>query len=65
MVDMLEDVVDMVVHCSYSVGPFFCGGRGEFIVVVEVYGVWIKNIETSVGGEFVGSSGSSIVGKFY
>ena len=64
MVDALEDGVDVVVHCSHSIKPFFCSGAEEFVVVIEVYGVWIKAIETSVGGEFVGRGGSSIVGKF-
>ena len=64
MVDMLEDVVDMVVHCSHSIELFFCGGRGEFVVVIEVYGAWVKPIETSVWRESVGSDGCSIIGKF-
>ena len=64
MVDTLEYVVDGVVHCSHSVEPFFCSGVGEFVVVIEVYGVWIKAIETSVGREFVGSGGYRIIGKF-
>ena len=64
MVDALEDVVDVVVHSSHSVEPFFCGGGGEFVVVIEVYGAWIKAIETSITGEFVGSGGCGIVGKF-
>ena len=63
-VDALEDVVDVVVHCSYSVEPFFCSGRGEFVVVIEVCGAWIKAIETSIKGEFVGSGGCNIIGKF-
>ena len=64
MVDTFEDVVDMVVYRSHSIEPFFCGRRGQFVVVIEVYGAWIKAIETSVGGEFVGSGGCSIIGKF-
>ena len=64
MVDVLEDVVDVVVHGSHSVEPFFCDGGGEFVVVIEVYGAWIKAIETSMRGEFVGSGGCGIVGKF-
>ena len=64
MVDALKDVVDVVVHCSHSVEPFFCGWRGEFVVVIEVYGAWIKAIETPIRGEFVGSSGCGIIGKF-
>ena len=54
----------MVVHCSDSVEPFFCGWRGEFVVVIEVYGAWMKAIETSIRGEFVGSGGCGIRGKF-
>ena len=64
IVDALEDIVDMVVHYSHSVELFFCGGGGEFVVVIEVYGVWIKAIETSIREEFVGSGGYGIVGKF-
>ena len=64
VVDSFENIVDVVVHCSYSVEPFFCSGRGEFVVVIEVYGEWIKAIETSIKGEFVGSGGCNIIGKF-
>ena len=64
MVDVLDDIVDIVVQCSHSVEPFFCGGGGEFVVVIQVYGVWIKAIETFVGGEFVGSGSCGIVGKY-
>ena len=54
IVNMLEDIVDVVMHYSHSVDPFFCGRGGEFVIVIEVYCVWIKAIKTSVGGEFVG-----------
>ena len=64
MLDAFEDVVDMVVYCSHSIKPFFYGGGGEFVVVIEVYGAWITALETSVGGEFVGRGGCSIVGTF-
>ena len=64
VVDSFEDIVDVVMHCSHSVKPCFCSGGGEFIVVIEVYSVWIKAIETSIWGEFVGRGGCSIVGKF-
>ena len=64
MVDALEDVMDVFVHCSHSVEPFFYGGRGEFVVVIEVHGAWIKAIETSIREDFVGSSRCSIIGKF-
>ena len=64
MVDTLDDLVDIIVHCSPSVEPFFCGGGGKFVVVIEVYGAWIKAIETSVRGELVASGGCGIIGKF-
>ena len=64
MVNMLEYVVNMVVYCSHSVEAFFCGRGGEFVVVIKVNGAWIKAIETSIGGEFVGSGGCGIVDKF-
>ena len=54
----------VVAHSSHSVEPFFCGGGGEFVVVIEVYGAWIKAAETSIRGEFVGSGGCGMVGKF-
>ena len=64
MVDAFEDVVDVVEYYSHSVEPFSCGWIGEFVVIIEVYGGWIKAIETSIRGEFVGSGGCGIVGKF-
>ena len=64
MVDAFADVVDMVVYRSHSVEPFFCGGGGEFIVVIKVYGVWIESIETSIRGELAGSGGCGIIGEF-
>ena len=39
VVDLFKDVVDVVVHYSPSIQPFFCSGEGEFVVVVKVYGV--------------------------
>ena len=64
VVDLFKNVMDLVVHFSYSVVPYFCGRGEEFLVVIEVYSLWIKAIETSLGPEFVGSSGCSITGKF-
>ena len=64
VVDLLQDIVDMFMHCSHSVEPFFCDGGGEFEVIIEMYGAWIKATETSVGGEFVGSGACGIIGKF-
>ena len=65
VVDLFEDIIDVVIHCSYSAEPFFCSRGGEFVVVIEVYGAWIQAIETSLEGEFVGSCGCGIIGKFY
>ena len=39
MDDAFKDVVDMVVACSHSIEPVFCGGGGEFVVVIKLYGV--------------------------
>ena len=63
MVDTFEDVVDVVVHSSHPIKRFFCSGGGEFVVVIEVYGAWIKAIETPIRGEFVSSAGCCIIGK--
>ena len=65
MVDSFKDVVEVVVYYCHSVEPFFCSRGAEFVVIIEVYSAWIKAIETSVGGEFVGRGGCGIVGKFY
>jgi len=43
-VDLLEGVVDLVVDCCYSVQPFFGGGRGEFIVIVDMNGARVPAI---------------------
>ena len=64
VLDLFEDIMDLVMHYSYSIEPFFSSGGGEFVVVIEVYGAWIKAIETSVGGEFVRSSGCGMISKF-
>ena len=64
MVNMLEGIVYLVVHCCHSIYPFFGCGRAEFVVVIEVYGAGVKAIETSVRGEFVGSGSCGVVGKF-
>ena len=64
VVDFPKDIVDMVMHCGHAVEPFFCGGRGEFVVILEVNCARVEAIETSVGGEFVGSGRCGVVGKF-
>ena len=64
MLDTLEDVMDMVAHCSHTIETFCCGARGEFAVIIEVYGAWIKAIETLVGGDYVSGGGSGVVGNF-
>ena len=61
VVDTFEDVVDKVVHSSHSVEPLSHSGRGEFVVGIETCSLWIKAIENSICGEFVGSGGCSVV----
>ena len=62
VLDLFEDLVDMVVHCSHSKKTFFCCSGEEFVVVVEVHGVCIKAKETSVCRVCVGSGGCSVIG---
>ena len=52
-----EDILDMVVHGSYSIKPVFYNRSGELVVVIEVCSVGIKAIETSISREFLASSG--------
>ena len=63
MAESVENVMDGVMHNCYSVEQFFYGRGGEFIVVVKVYGAWIKGIETSVAKEFGGSVSCCLVVK--
>ena len=56
--------MDVVTYRSHTVEPFFYSKGGQFIVIIEQYAAWIKATDTSVGGEFVGSSGCGIIGKF-
>ena len=65
VVDSFEYVVDVVMHCSNSVKPFFCRRGGGCVVVIKVHGAWIKAIETSVGRKFVGSRGYNIKARLY
>ena len=64
IVDAFDDVMDMVMHCSYSIEPFFRSRRREFVVVIEVHSAWIEATSTFVAAEFVGSSSYSVIGKF-
>ena len=48
IVDAFEVRVDVVMHRSSSVTPFFCSRRGEFVIVIAVHGVWIKAMQASV-----------------
>ena len=64
-VDLLEDIMDVVVCSCHSVQLFCCGGGGEFVVVIKVYGAWIKAVESSVWGRFMDCGAYSIIGKFY
>ena len=65
VIDIFEDVMHVFARCSHSIEPFFCTGRVEFIVVIEVCGMLVKSIGTSVRGECAWSSGSGVVGKLY
>ena len=48
MVDSFEHIMDVVVHYTYSITAFFYSGGGEFVIVFEVHGAWIRGMETSV-----------------
>ena len=63
-VDTFEGVVNLVMHCSHSVSPFFSGGGREFRVVIEVYRAWVETIQASVGRVTMAGRRCSIVGKF-
>ena len=45
VVDAFKDVVDVVLHCSQCIEPFYGSEGAEFVVIVEVHGVWIQAIE--------------------
>ena len=47
MIDSFEDVMNVVVYSSHSIEAFFHSRRGEFVVAIEVHGMWIKGIATS------------------
>ena len=64
VLDMLEGIVYLFVHCCHSISPFFGCGRGEFVVIIKVYGSRVETTETSIRGEFVGSGCCGVVGKF-
>ena len=48
LVVSFNDIVDLDMHGSHSIKLFFYSGRREFIVIVEVFVMWIKAIETSI-----------------
>ena len=56
LVNVLEDIVNMVMHDRCRVEPFFCRGRDEFVVVIKINGTGMEAIEISMWGEFVSSS---------
>ena len=64
VVDSFENVIDMVMYYSHSIKLFLYSKRGECVVVVEVYNAWIKDMETSMWGEFISSTGCGIIDKF-
>lgn len=61
VVDCMEDIVDKIVHYRHSIKIFLCRRRGDFVVVINLYSAFIKSIETSVWGEFVSISSSSVI----
>ena len=65
VVDLLKDIVDVVVHYSHFIKPFFFCRRGDLLVVVEVHGAQVEVIETSVWAGFVDSSACGIIRRFY
>lgn len=62
--DAFENVVYVVVLCSHSAEVFFCSRRGEFVVVIKVYGACIEAIVPSAWGEVMCSSSCDIIGTF-
>ena len=64
VVDALVDIMHMVAHYSHLVEAFLSGRRGNVVVVIMMNGVRIEAVETYLCGEFVGSSGCGIVGKY-
>lgn len=56
-IDSLKDVVDMVWHCIYFIKLFSGSRREEFAVLVEMHGIYISVLKSSLVGEFAGSSG--------
>ena len=64
MVNALEDIMDVVVHHSHCIEPFFYSVVEQFILVIEVYRVWIEAIESPISREIVHSGKCSIVHNF-
>ena len=48
VVDSFEEIVDVVMQCSYLVQPFFCSRGAEFIVVINLHSVGIEAIEIAI-----------------
>ena len=49
VVDLLEGLMDLVMHCCHSVKLFFGSWRGEFEVIVEVDCSRVEAIQASIG----------------
>ena len=49
---------------SHCVEPLFYSSSEDFKVVIKLYSVQIKAIETTISGVLVGSASRSIAGKF-
>ena len=56
--------MDLVVHGSHLVYPFFGGGGGEFVVIIEVYCACGDAVQASVGRVTMGGGRYIVVGKF-
>ena len=64
VINSFGNVVDVLIYTTHSRDAFFCGGVGKFIVVIQVYIARIKDIETSVGGEYVACGSCGMAGTF-
>ena len=64
LVDTIDSVMALVMHCSLLVLAFFSGGGAEFVVVIEVYCAWVKAIQPSVGRVSMGGGRCCVVAKF-
>ena len=64
MLDVFKEIVKGVKQCRQLVLPFFFNRGGGFVVIVDLYGVWIQAMKPSILGEFVYNARCGVVGKF-